>query len=135
MGHEIAIPPGYTAWGPFVRDNYKILRTTQADIIVAGTVFGLANAFGLSAAFIAVRQTRISRRPWRSAYIWMIWLELVASVVISIICLLFLLHKIRPSFYIYMGICKYNKDTVSNRTNMCSALLGYPDSAIASDYR
>jgi hypothetical protein len=121
MGDEIATPPGYTAWGPFVRDNYKILRTTQADIIVAGTVLGLANLFALSAAFIAVRQTRISRRPWRSAYIWMIWLELIASVVLSIICMLFLLRKIRPSFYFYMGIC--------------NALLGYSDSDVASDYR
>ena len=112
MGYEIAVPPGYTAWGPFVRDNYKTLRVTQSDIIIAGTVSGPANLFGIPAGFIAVRHTRISRRPWRSAYIWMIWLEIAASVAISVICLLFLLRIIRPSFYFYMGVCKYDTSVI-----------------------
>jgi hypothetical protein len=104
MGDEIPVPSGFVAWGPFVRDNYEILRVTRTDLVVAGIAFALANLFGLTAAFIAVRHTKASRQPWRSTYIWMIWLELAASVALSVICLLYLLRIIQPSFYFFMGV-------------------------------
>jgi hypothetical protein len=106
MSEEIAPPPGFNAWGPFVRDNYRVLRVTRADLIIASVAFALANIFALSATFIAIRQTRDCRRPWRSAYIWMIWFELAASVVLAVESLLYLLRVIRPSFYFFMSICK-----------------------------
>lgn len=108
MSNNNVLPPGYKAWGPFIPDNYTIHPVSRSDIILASTAFGIANIFGLSAAFIGFRQTRASRQPWRNAYIWMIWLELAASVAIAVVCLLFLLRIIRPSFYMYMGICKYD---------------------------
>ncbi|EMD66824.1 hypothetical protein COCSADRAFT_35305 [Bipolaris sorokiniana ND90Pr] len=104
MSNNNVLPPGYKAWGPFIPDNYTIHPVSRSDIILASTAFGIANIFGLSAAFIGFRQTRASRQPWRNAYIWMIWLELAASVAIAVVCLLFLLRIIRPSFYMYMGI-------------------------------
>jgi hypothetical protein len=97
--------PTFTAWGPFIRDGYYIQPVTYRAIIVAGMVFGFAGLFAISAAYIAFRQTKASRNPSRSPYIWMIWLELAASVVIAIECLLYLLKVIRPSFYFYMSIC------------------------------
>jgi hypothetical protein len=106
LGVEYNPDPTFTAWGPFIRDDYYIQPVSYRDLIVAGTVFGLANIFAVSAAYIASRQTRACRKPWRSAYIWMIWLELAASVVIGIECLLYLLKVIRPSFWFYMSICK-----------------------------
>ncbi|KAJ5055125.1 hypothetical protein J3E74DRAFT_227956 [Bipolaris maydis] len=105
MSNINALPPGYKAWGPFIPDNYVIDPVSRSDIILAGTAFAIANIFGISAVFIGFRQTRASRKPWRNAYIWMIWLELAASVVLAVVCLLFLLRRIRPSFYMYMGIC------------------------------
>ncbi|KAJ4395342.1 hypothetical protein N0V91_010904 [Didymella pomorum] len=96
--------PTFTAWGPFIREDYYIQPVTYRAIIVAGLVFGLAILFAVSAAYIGFRQTKASHKPWKSAYIWMIWLELAASVVIAIECLLYLLKVIRPSFYFYMSI-------------------------------
>ncbi|KAH6644297.1 hypothetical protein C7974DRAFT_18155 [Boeremia exigua] len=96
--------PTFTAWGPFIRDGYYIQPVTYRAITVASLVFGLANIFAISAAVIAYRQTRACRRPLKSAYIWMIWLELAASFVIAIQCLLYLLKVIRPSFWFYMSI-------------------------------
>ncbi|KAJ4367729.1 hypothetical protein N0V86_009850 [Didymella sp. IMI 355093] len=96
--------PTFTAWGPFIRDNYYIQPVTYRAITLAGLVFGLANIFAISAAYIAFRQTMACRRPWKSAYIWMIWLELAASFVIAVECLLYLLKVVRPSFWFYMSI-------------------------------
>jgi len=107
MSEEVLIPDShYTVWGPFIPDDYHLLRITRADIITAGVAFGLASFFALCAAYIAIGQTRSCRQPWRSAYVWMIWLELAASVAIAIECLLYLLRIIRPSFYLFMSICK-----------------------------
>lgn len=115
MGTEFNPDPNFTAWGPFIPDDYYIQPVTYRAIIVAGIVFGLANIFAISAACIAFKQTRICRKPWRSAYIWMIWLELAASFVIAIECLLYLLKVIRPSFWFYMSICK---SLTSSKINM-----------------
>lgn len=104
MGDKFAAPPGFTAWGPFVRDNYTPILVTRTDIALAAAAFGLANFFAITAAFIGVRQTKSCRRPRTSAYIWMIWLEIAASVAISIECLLYLLRIIRPSFYFFMSV-------------------------------
>ncbi|KAF2622831.1 hypothetical protein BU25DRAFT_302960, partial [Macroventuria anomochaeta] len=101
---ELNPDPTFTGWGPFIRDDYYIQPVTEGAIIVASLVFGLANFFAITAAYIAYRQTRACRNPLRSAYIWMIWLELAASFVIAIECLLYLLKAIRPSFWFYMSI-------------------------------
>ncbi|CAG5185679.1 uncharacterized protein ALTATR162_LOCUS11372 [Alternaria atra] len=104
MGEEFAPPPGFVAWGPFVRDNYTLIRVTRADLAVAAAAFGLANFFAIIGAFIAFRQTKSCRCPKTSVYIWMIWLEIAASVAISVECLLYLLRIIRPSFYFFMSV-------------------------------
>jgi hypothetical protein len=112
MSVEIAPPPDFTAWGPFVGPNYRILRVTRLDLIVAGTAFALASIFALSATYIAFRQTKARRHPRWSGYIWMIWLELLASVALAILCLLFLIRIVRPSFYFYIGVCKFLSSSV-----------------------
>ncbi|CAI6310060.1 unnamed protein product [Periconia digitata] len=94
----------FTAWGPFIRQPYVIQPTTRTDLIVAGIVFGLAMFFAIIATYSGIQQTKASRNSPRSAYIWMIWIELVACIIIAILCLLYLLECIRPSFYFYMGI-------------------------------
>lgn len=65
-------------------------------------------AFATSAAYLALKQTRNSRRPSRNLYVWMIWIELVACIVIALECILFLLYKIQPSFYFFMSICMFH---------------------------
>jgi hypothetical protein len=93
-------------WGPFIPDDYVVMPVTYRSVITAGVILGLTCIFALSAACIASKQTKAARRPWRSAYTWMIWLEIVASLVIGIECMLYLLKIIRPSFWFYMSICK-----------------------------
>lgn len=107
MSEEIAPPQGFGAWGPFVRDNYRPIRVTRADIAVAAAAFGLTNFFAITAAFIAIRQTKACRRPRTSVYIWMVWLEIAASVALAIECLLYLLRIIEPSFYFFFSVRKY----------------------------
>jgi len=104
MGEEIAPPQDFGAWGPFVRDNYRPIRVTRADIAVAAAAFGLTNFFAITAAFIAIRQTKACRRPRTSVYIWMVWLEIAASVALAIDCLLYLLRIIEPSFYFFFSV-------------------------------
>ncbi|KAL1602195.1 hypothetical protein SLS59_004882 [Nothophoma quercina] len=104
LGTEFNPDPTFTAWGPFIHDKYYIQPVTYRAIIVAGLVFGLANLLAILAAYIAFKQTRACRAPLRSVYIWMIWLELAASFVIGVECLLYLLKVIRPSFWFYMSI-------------------------------
>ena len=104
MDDQLPVASSYVPWGPFISDDYVLLSVTRTDIIIAGAVFALANIFALFGAYVATRQTMASQRPLKNAYIWMIWLELAASVVIGIECLLFLLRIIRPSFYFYMSI-------------------------------
>ena len=95
----------FKAWGPFIEDDYVIQHVTKTDIVVGGTIFGLSMAFAMLATYIGILQTRSIRRPLRSAYVWMIWLELAACVAIAFQCILYLLKVIRPSFYFYMSIC------------------------------
>ncbi|CBY02093.1 hypothetical protein IAQ61_006681 [Plenodomus lingam] len=104
MNEEILPDAGYGPWGPFISDRYQLLKITRLDIALASTAFALAGVFAILAAYTVVRQSRRSAKPWKSVYLWMVWLEWAASVVIAIECLLFLLRVIRPSFYFYMSI-------------------------------
>ncbi|KAJ4352108.1 uncharacterized protein N0V89_007454 [Didymosphaeria variabile] len=60
--------------------------------------------FAILATYVAIQQTKKSRRPLKSVYVWMIWVELVACVIIALECLLYLLYIIQPSFYFFMSI-------------------------------
>jgi hypothetical protein len=101
------LDPSYTSWGPFIdHDKYKIQSVSRSDLITAGAAFAFCVIFAISAAYVGYKQTRRSRQPWTSAYIWMVWLEWSASVVLAIECLLFLLRVIRPSFYFFLSIRK-----------------------------
>jgi len=99
--------PGYTAWGPFIRDDYYIQPLSRRSLIISSVIFGLAMCVALLAIYLAVRQTNASRTPLKSPYIWMIWLEIIACVVLAIQCICYLQMVIRPSFYFFMSICKY----------------------------
>lgn len=121
--------PTFTAWGPFIRDDYHIQPVTYRAITIASSVFGLAGIFAILAATIAYRQTKANRSPLRSVYIWMIWLELAASVVIAIECLLYLLKVIRPSFWFFMSIrtslIPPGKDFLDSRMQFCAGRYKY----------
>lgn len=95
-----------TPWGPFISKHYVGLTVSRGDIIAAAVVFGLTHIFALTAAYLGYHQTKACRKPWRCAYIWMIWLEMAACLALSMECFFFLLRFMGPSFYFYMSICR-----------------------------
>jgi hypothetical protein len=97
MGGEYREDPSFTPWGPFISATYKNEVITQADIIVASIVWGLTLINATIAIYFGYKQTRSSRSPLRSVYVWMIWLELFASFMMGLECFLHLLKYIRPS--------------------------------------
>ncbi|PSN72490.1 hypothetical protein BS50DRAFT_630515 [Corynespora cassiicola Philippines] len=122
MPEEYRPDPNFRAWGPFINpDTYIIQPVTRTDLIVAGTIFGLSMSFAILAACLGIKQTLSARRPAKSVYVWMIWLELAACVVIAFECLLYLLQVIEPSFYFYMSILQLLLQIIINRIRVILA--------------
>ncbi|KAJ6436991.1 prokaryotic phospholipase A2-domain-containing protein [Purpureocillium lavendulum] len=63
---------------------------SQGDIQLASLAAGFTLGFGFLTVWEAIKQTRRSKRPWESAYIYMIWGEIAANLVIGIIGWIFL---------------------------------------------
>lgn len=61
-----------------------------SDIKVSSIAFGFTLGFGFLTTWNAIKQTMRSRNPWKSAYIYMIWGELLANVAITIQAYLYL---------------------------------------------
>ncbi|KAF1952854.1 hypothetical protein CC80DRAFT_596278 [Byssothecium circinans] len=101
---EFKYDPTFKAWGPFISPSYENEPITLSDIIVASVIWGLTLLNILLAIYLGYGQTRGSRSPLRSVYVWMIWLELAVSFVMGLECFLHLLKLIRPSFAFYFTI-------------------------------
>ena len=61
-----------------------------SDLAVASLAAGFTLGFGFLTTWNAVRQTRTIRDPWRSAYIIMVWGEILANTILGIIGYLFI---------------------------------------------
>lgn len=68
------------------------------DFELAALAAGFTIGFGLLTVWEAVKQTRRNRNPLRSTYIYMLWGEILANVVIAIIGWLFLHGKLGPTY-------------------------------------
>jgi hypothetical protein len=84
-------------WGPFISSTYRNERITKIDIVVASIVWVLTLTNAGIAVWLACAQTKVSRSPLRSIYIWMVWLEMIASVMMGLESYLYLLKLIPPS--------------------------------------
>ncbi|KAI8942844.1 hypothetical protein NX059_000884 [Plenodomus lindquistii] len=104
MNEEFRIVPSFTPWGPFISDTYELEPITKADIIIASVVWGLTLVNVVIAIWLGISQTKGSRSPLRSVYVWMIWLELIVSFCMGLECFLHLMKLIRPSFAFYFTI-------------------------------
>lgn len=89
--------PMFVPWGPFVSPNFVNEPISPTDIITASVVWGLTLIAALLAVFLGYGQTRSSRSPLRSAYVWMIWIELTVCFAMGLECYLHMLKIIRPS--------------------------------------
>jgi hypothetical protein len=97
MSEEFHDKPSFQPWGPFISESYHNEPITKADIIIASVVWGLTLVNVIVALWLIVKQTRGSRSPLRSVYVWMIWLELIVSFTMGLESFLHLLKYIRPS--------------------------------------
>jgi hypothetical protein len=97
MNDEFRDDPSFKPWGPFISDTYKNEPITKADIIIASVVWGLTLVNVIVAVYLIFNQTKGSRSPLRSVYVWMIWLELVISFIMGLESFLHLLKIIKPS--------------------------------------
>ncbi|KAJ4379712.1 hypothetical protein N0V86_004894 [Didymella sp. IMI 355093] len=104
MKNEFRVDPSFQPWGPLISPDYENEPITTADIIIASTVWGLTLVNVIVAIWLAYGQSKVSRSPLRSVYVWMIWLELIISFVMGLECFLHLLKYIRPSFAFYFTI-------------------------------
>lgn len=99
MNNEFRENVPFQPWGPLISPEYENENITKSDIIVASVVWALTLINVIVALWQVSTQTKESRSPRRSAYIWMIWLELVISFVMGLQCYLHLLKVIPPSMF------------------------------------
>ncbi|ORX97401.1 hypothetical protein BCR34DRAFT_548659 [Clohesyomyces aquaticus] len=71
--------------------------TSKGDFQLAALAAGFTIGFGFLTVWEAIKQTRRNRNPLRSTYIYMIWGEIVANIVIGVIGWVFLSGSIGPS--------------------------------------
>lgn len=74
------------------------VMSSVSDYKVASMALGFSLGFGFLTVWEAIKQTRRNRSPLRSAYIYMIWGEILANVGIGILGYLFLNGIINPGY-------------------------------------
>lgn len=77
---------------------------SKTDFQVAALAAGFSLGFGFLTAWEAVKQTRLNKNPLRSTYIYMIWGEIVANVVIAILGWVFLEGIVKPTLQLLFFI-------------------------------
>ncbi|CAA9958052.1 hypothetical protein PTMSG1_01626 [Pyrenophora teres f. maculata] len=80
------------------------MSTTVEDYQLAALAAGFTLGFGFLTVWEAVKQTRRNHSPLRSAYIYMIWGEILVNFIIGIIGWLFLNGKLGPSVPVLFAI-------------------------------
>jgi len=68
------------------------------DFQLAAVAAGFTLGFGFLTVWEAIKQTLANKSPLRSAYIYMVWGEIVANLAIGIVGWLFLTGKLGPSY-------------------------------------
>lgn len=70
---------------------------SRSDIQIAALAAGFTLGYGLLTVWEAIKQTRQNRNPLRSAYIYMIWGEVIANLAIGVVGWVFLDGVIGPT--------------------------------------
>jgi hypothetical protein len=136
MGFFFGIDESFTSWGPFVNhETYFIQPVTRSDLATAICAFFVIITAASTAAYAGYKQTTRSREPWKSAYLWMVWMEWTSCVIMAVLCLMFIVRVVRPSFYFFMVICEYRSVSIESAMLMVtSATMGRSDAMSTSDY-
>ena len=95
--------------GFLVPDNYKSDLPNDRDMNIASIVWGLSlgvTVFNVAKAF---RQTKsaIQRRKRLTAYVSLVWLEIISSFILGIMVWVYLRGFVGPSFqyYFFISMC------------------------------
>jgi hypothetical protein len=72
------------------------MATNVGDFKLACAAAGFALGFGVLTVWEAIRQTRAITSPLRSVYIYMVWGEILANLLIGILAWLFLNGTLGP---------------------------------------
>ena len=82
--------------------------SSSTDYKVAALAAGFTIGFGFLTVWEAIKQTRRNRNPLRSAYIYMIWGQITANLVIGIIGWLILNGVLGPTYaYASLFVCHH----------------------------
>ncbi|KAI0018122.1 hypothetical protein F4780DRAFT_540850 [Xylariomycetidae sp. FL0641] len=73
------------------------MASTKQDIQVSSLAFGFTLGFGFLTVWEAIKQTRRNKDPVRSAFIYMIWGEILSNLGIGILGYLFLDEVVGPT--------------------------------------
>ena len=63
---------------------------SRSDVQLAALAAGFTIGFGFLTVWEAIKQTSRNRNPLRSLYIYMVWGEIIANVILGILAWLFL---------------------------------------------
>ncbi|KAM0193349.1 hypothetical protein ACHAPA_004464 [Fusarium lateritium] len=92
--------------GFLIPDHYAIVPPSTTDQLVASIIWGFTLAVGIFSAQKAGKQTweQYKRTGRARAYIWMVWAEWLASIIIGILSWCFIRGYIQPSFWIFFTL-------------------------------
>lgn len=94
----------FKPWGPFIGTNYEPELITKTDIVIASLVWAATLVNAIIALYQGFKQSKSSRSPLRSVFIWMIWIELGVCFTMGLESYLHVLKYIRPSTLFIMTI-------------------------------
>jgi len=94
------------ASGPFIGRTFTYAPATRTDVVATSAVFVLCMGLAFFATKTGLKQTKWSRRPWKSLYFRLLWLTLAVTVSHAILFLLCMLDIVRLSVYSLLLIRK-----------------------------
>lgn len=85
------------AVGPLISPNYIPENIDGADVAASSVVWSLSLVWCGICSWQSLAQTKQARNPYRSVYIWMIWLEQLVCFAMGLECWCFIMKWIYPS--------------------------------------
>lgn len=80
------------------------MASDVGDFKLASTAAGFTLGFGVLCVWNAIQQTQSIKSPLRSVYIYMVWGEIVANIIIGILAWLFLDGTLKPGVPVFFSI-------------------------------
>lgn len=91
-------------WGPIISPNFHDPPSTNSDVLISSIPFALMLVNFVIAIWQGYNQTKAARDPFRSSYVWMIWLSMMACFALGLLAYLHVLRYV-PSSKFFRYIC------------------------------